>query len=64
MSRQEMQLLNLLCEKVGIKTIGELEAFKKKTNVTSNDMLLKRLALYVAADVTFKEDDENDHIFY
>ena len=64
MSRREMQLLNLLCEKVGISTVGELEAFKKKTNVTSNEMLIKRLALYVAADATFKEDEINDHIFY
>ena len=64
MSRKEMQLLNLLCEKVGIKTIGELEAFKNKTNVTSNEMLIKRLALYVAADATFNESEENDHIFY
>ena len=55
MSRKEMQLLNLLAEKIGIKTIGELEEFKKKTKVTSNEMLLKRLALYVAADLKFKE---------
>lgn len=50
-----MQLLNLLCEKVGIKTCGDLEAFKKETQVKSNDMLLKRLALYVAFDKKFKE---------
>lgn len=55
MSRKEMQLLNLLAEKIGIKTIGELEEFKKKTKVTSNEMLLKRLALYVAADLKFNE---------
>lgn len=64
MSRKDMLLLNLLCEKLGIKTAGQLEAFKKKTNAKTNDALLKRLALYVAADATFKEDDENDHIFY
>ena len=64
MSRKDMQLLNLLCEKVGISTIGELEAFKKKTNATSNEILLKRLALYVAADAKFNEFDDKDHIFY
>lgn len=64
MSRKEMQLLNLLCEKVGISTVGELEAFKLKTKVTSNEMLIKRLALYVAADAKFNEFDTQDHIFY
>lgn len=64
MSRKEMQLLNLLCEKVGIKTVGDLEAFKIQTNVTTNEMLIKRLALYVAADATFKQGDESQHIFY
>lgn len=56
MSRKEMQLLNLLCEEVGIKTVGELEAFKKKTYVKSNDALIKRLALYVAVGMKFKEE--------
>lgn len=50
-----MQLLNLLCEQVGIKTYGDLERFKKDAQVTSNEMLLKRLALYVAFDRKFEE---------
>lgn len=55
MSRKQMQLLNLLCEQVGIKTCGDLEEFKKAAEIKSNDMLLKRLALYVAFDKKFKE---------
>lgn len=55
MSRNDLLLLNLLSAKVGIKTAGELEAFKKKTQAKTNDLLLKRLALYVAAGETFKE---------
>lgn len=55
MSRQDLLLLNLLSAKIGIKTASELEAFKKKTQATTNKGLLKRLALYVAADMTFKE---------
>lgn len=53
MSMKELELLRLLAEKVGIKTAGELEEFKKKTQVTTNEMLIKRLALYVAWDMTF-----------
>ena len=50
-----MQLLHLLCEKVGIKTAGELEDFKTRTKATTNEVLLKRLALYVACDMTYTE---------
>lgn len=55
MSREDMQLLNLLCKKIGIKTAGELEDFKKRTQATTNEQLLKRLALYVATDMTYAE---------
>ena len=55
MSREDMQLLNLLCAKIGIKTAGELEEFKKRTQADTNEKLLKRLALYVACDMTYKE---------
>jgi hypothetical protein len=51
----DMKLVRLLAEKIGIKTVGELDEFKKITEVTTNDMLLKRLALYVATDTTFAE---------
>lgn len=57
MSRRELQLLNLLAGRVGIKTAKQLEEFKKKTQATSNEALIRRLALYVAADMTFKEVD-------
>lgn len=55
MSMQELELVRLLAEKIGIKTVGELEEFKRRTGVTSNDMLIKRLALYVASGTTFAE---------
>ena len=55
MSQKDFLLLQLLSAKVGIKTVGELEAFKKKTQAKDNEALLKRLALYVAAGETFKE---------
>ena len=53
MSRQDLLLLNLLSAKVGIKTATQLEAFKKQTQAKTNEALLKRLALYVAAGETF-----------
>lgn len=62
MCTRDLQLLTMLAEKIGIKTLGELEEFKRITEVTTNDALLKRLALYVAADVTFKELIENKRI--
>lgn len=55
MSRLELNLVRLLAEKIGIKTVGELEEFKRRTGATSNEMLIKRLALYVACDMTLEE---------
>ena len=55
MSKSELLLVRLLAEKIGIKTVGELEEFKRRTGATTNDMLLKRLALYVATDRTLAE---------
>ena len=57
-----MQLVNLLCEQIGIKTLGELEAFKQKTKATTNDALLKKLALCVAFDRTLEEVLQNEHL--
>lgn len=62
MSRNELLLLNLLSAKVGIKTTGELEAFKTKTKANSNDALLKKLALCVAFDRTLEEVLNNEYI--
>lgn len=62
MSRREMQLVNLLCEKIGIKTLGDLEAFKNKTQAKTNEALLKKLALCVAFDQTLEEVLTNEHI--
>lgn len=62
MSRKEILLLNLLCEQVGIKTAGELEAFKNKTQATTNDALLKKLALCVAFDRSLEEVLQNEYI--
>lgn len=62
MSRKEMQLVNLLCEQIGIKTLGQLEEFKAKTKVTTNDALLKKLALCVAFDLSLEEVLKNEYI--
>ena len=58
MTMADMRLVRLLAEKLGIKTVGELEEFKQLAEVKTNDMLLKRLALYVATDTTFEEVKE------
>lgn len=58
-----MLLVRLLAEKIGIKTVGELEEFKKHTNANTNNLLLKRLALFVASGITFKEAREYKRIF-
>ncbi len=55
MTMQDLKLVRLLAEKIGIKTAGELEEFKKRTQADTNEKLLKRLALYVACDMTYKE---------
>lgn len=52
---KDLELLRLLAEKIGIKTAGQLEDFKKRTQATTNEMLIKRLALYVATDMTYAE---------
>lgn len=63
MSRRELNLVRLLAEEIGIKTVGELEEFKEHTNASTNQLLLKRLALFVASGITFKEAKEYKRIF-
>lgn len=55
MSKKDLKLVTMLAEKIGIKTAGELEDFKRRTGATSNEMLIKRLALYVASDTSYAE---------
>ena len=55
MSKSELLLVRMLAEKIGINTVAELEDFKRRTGATSNEMLIKRLALYVATDMTYAE---------
>ena len=55
MSKSELVLVRLLAEKIGIKTVSELEEFKTRTGAATNEMLIKRLALYVACDMTLAE---------
>jgi len=62
MSMQELKLVRLLAEKIGIKTATELEEFKRKTDAKTNEMLIRRLALYVAADMTFAEVVEHKRV--
>lgn len=63
MSMQELELVRLLAEKIGIKTLGELEEFKRNTNATTNNLLLKRLALFVASGITAKEAKGYKRVF-
>lgn len=55
MTMRDLKLVSLLAEKIGIKTAGELEEFKKRTQADTNEKLLKRLALYVACDMKYGE---------
>ena len=55
MSRNQFLVLNMLCEELGIKTIGELKAFKIKTKATTNSELLSKLALCVEFKKSLKE---------
>ena len=55
MSCSELKLVTMLAEKIGITTLGELDEFKKITKVTTNEMLVKRLALYVASGTSYAE---------
>lgn len=63
MSKSELLLVRMLAEKIGIKTVGELEQFKSKTGAKTNEMLIKRLALYVACDMTLAEVVEHKSIY-
>ena len=63
LSKSELHLVRLLAEKIGIKTAVELEEFKKQTNANTNNLLLKRLAMFVATGITFKEVAEYKRIF-
>lgn len=63
MSMQDLKLVRLLAEKIGIKTATELEEFKRHTNANTNDALLKRLALFVASGITAKEAKEYKRVF-
>lgn len=64
MSTKDFNLVMALAEKIGIKTAGELEEFKRRTGAKTNDMLIKRLALYVASDTTFEEVKDYKPICY
>ena len=63
MSKSELLLVRLLAERIGINTVGELEEFKRHTNANTNKLLLKRLALFVASGITFKEAREYKRVF-
>lgn len=63
MSKSELSLVRLLAEKIGIYTVGELGEFKKLTNANTDEELIKRLALYVASGITFKEAREYKRVF-
>lgn len=63
MSIKQYKLLNLLCERVGIKTVAELDNFKKITKVNDNEALIKRLALYVASGTTYEEAKKHKQIY-
>ena len=49
MTFKELRLLNLLCTRLGIETVKDLEAFKRQYNADTNKVLLDRLAMYSIA---------------
>lgn len=49
MTFKELRLLNLLCTRLGIETVQELEEFKRQYKADNNKMLLDRLAMYSIA---------------
>ena len=55
MSTQDLQLVMMLAKRVGIKTVGELDQFKNHTGATTNEQLIKKLALYVGTNTPFAE---------
>ena len=63
MSTRDLHLVTMLAAKIGIKTVGELEEFKRRTCADTNEMLIKRLALYVAAGRTFAEVVDHKSIY-
>lgn len=63
MTMDDMKLVRLLAEKIGIETLGQLEEFKKRTKVTTNETLIQRLALFVATGMTFEEAKEYERVY-
>lgn len=55
MTMADMKLVRMLAERVGIKTVGDLEQFKTLTGVKTNEQLIKRLALYYGTNTTFED---------
>ena len=49
MTFKELRLLNLLCARLGIETVHDLEAFKRQYKADNNKMLIDRLAMYSIA---------------
>lgn len=49
MTIKELRLLNLICTRLDIKTVKELEAFKRQYKADTNQVLLDRLAMYSIA---------------
>ena len=62
MRMDEMAVMNFLCERIGVKTLGELKDFEKETLKFEGD-IMKRLALYYAFGYKFKgvENDKRVH---
>ena len=54
MNFNELRLLNLLCARLGIETLKELEAFKLQRQASTNKMLLDQLLIYAASKVNNK----------
>ena len=58
---EEMNVMSFLCERIGVKTLGELEDFEKETLKFEGD-IMKRLAFYYAFGYKFKGgQDERVH---
>lgn len=55
MTQEQITLVRLLSQQIGITTAKQLEEFKTNTKATTNELLIKRLALYVASGTKYNE---------
>lgn len=55
MTVNDLRLLRLLCARLGIVTLKELEAFKLQHQASNNKMLLEHLKIYATTNTAYKK---------